>query len=43
MTLLAAVNSSYGTTTGPLTLTIGAPLVGGNETQGMYQLFLPTP
>jgi hypothetical protein len=30
-------------TTGPVTLTIDAPLAGGKQTPGKYQLFLPTP
>lgn len=43
LTLVAAVTSTVGINTGPITLTLEPPLIGGEETAGMYQLFLPTP
>ena len=43
VTLIATVASGYGATTGPITVSIDAPLVGGAATPGKYQLFLPTP
>jgi len=43
LTLVATVTIALGGTTGPITLTLEPPLVGGEETAGMYQLFLPTP
>jgi hypothetical protein len=43
VSIVVAVSNSVGETTGPMTLTLDAPLVGGKETQGKYQLFLPTP
>lgn len=42
VTLVAAVKNSVGAGTGPMTLSIAAPLFGGQPTQGKYQLFLPT-
>jgi hypothetical protein len=43
ITLVVAVTNDVGETTGPVTLTVDAPLVGGKQQQGKYQLFLPTP
>jgi hypothetical protein len=43
VTLVVAIKNSAGPTTGPVTLTIGAPLFGGQPTAGKYSLFLPTP
>jgi hypothetical protein len=43
VTLIATVAAGYGATTGPVTVSIDAPMVGGTATQGKYQLFLPTP
>lgn len=43
VTLVVTLASNVGPTTGPMTLTIDAPLVGGKPTAGKYQLFLPTP
>lgn len=43
VTLLAAVKNTVGSGTGPITVTIEAPLAGGKQTAGKYQLFLPTP
>ncbi len=43
VTLVVAIKSGVGPTTGPMTLTIGSPLFGGQPTAGKYSLFLPTP
>lgn len=43
VTLLVAIKNTVSETTGPTTLTLDAPLSGGKETPGKYQLFLPTP
>lgn len=43
VTLIATVTAGFGATTGPVTVSIEAPLVGGAATPGKYQLFLPTP
>lgn len=43
VTLVVAIKNTVGATTGPVTLTINAPLFGGQPTQGKYSLFLPTP
>ncbi len=43
VTLVVAIKNTVGNTTGPVTLTINAPLFGGKPTQGKYSLFLPTP
>jgi hypothetical protein len=43
VTLVVAIKNSLGPTTGPVTLTIGSPLFGGQPTAGKYSLFLPTP
>ncbi|MGE5595448.1 MAG: hypothetical protein ACM3S1_05370 [Hyphomicrobiales bacterium] len=43
VTLVGVLTNSVGATTGPMTVTIDAPLVGGSQTAGKYQLFLPTP
>lgn len=41
--LLATVRNDVGTTTGPLTLVLEPPIVGGEPVPGKYQLFLPLP
>ncbi len=43
VTLVAAVKNGVGSGTGPITVSIEAPLTGGKQTAGKYQLFLPTP
>jgi hypothetical protein len=43
ITLVVAITNDVGDSTGPVTLTVDAPLVGGKEQPGKYQLFLPTP
>lgn len=43
VTLVAAVKNTIGSGTGPITVSIDAPLAGGKQTAGKYQLFLPTP
>ncbi|MCK9517477.1 MAG: hypothetical protein M0R74_00405 [Dehalococcoidia bacterium] len=43
VTLVGVLRNDVGTTTGPMTVTIEAPLTGGKQNQGKYQLFLPTP
>jgi hypothetical protein len=43
VTLVVAIKNTVGGSTGPLTLTIPAPLFGGTPTAGKYSLFLPTP
>lgn len=43
VTLVGVLTNGVGETTGPMTVTIDAPLVGGKPTAGKYQLFLPTP
>lgn len=42
VTVVVAMKTSL-PTPGPMTLTITAPLFGGQPTAGKYQLFLPTP
>lgn len=42
VTLVVAVKNTVGATTGPMTLTLPAPLSGGQPTAGKYSLFLPT-
>jgi hypothetical protein len=43
ISLVVALSNEIGETTGPVTLTVGAPLIGGKEQAGKYQLFLPLP
>ncbi len=43
VTLVVAIQNGVGATTGPMTLTVEAPLYGGKQTAGKYQIFLPTP
>lgn len=43
VSLVVALANTVGTGTGPITLTVDAPLVGGKPTQGKFQLFLPMP
>jgi len=43
LTLVVAIKNTVGATTGPMTLVVEGPLLGGNQVPGKYQLFLPTP
>ena len=43
LSLVVAIANSIGATPGPMTLIVEAPLLGGNQVAGKYQLFLPTP
>ena len=43
LSLVVAIKNSIGETTGPITLVVEGPLLGGNQVPGKYQLFLPTP
>lgn len=43
VTLVAAVKNTIGSGAGAITVSIDAPLAGGKQTAGKYQLFLPTP
>lgn len=43
VTLVVPFKNNVAATTGPMTLTIGAPLAAGKQIAGKYQLFLPTP
>jgi hypothetical protein len=43
MSLVVAVKNNVGETTGPMTLIVEGPLMGGAQLPGKYQLFLPTP
>lgn len=43
VTLAFTLKSTLGPKTGPMTLTVDAPLLGGKQLAGKYQLFLPTP
>jgi len=43
VTLVVAVTNKVGESTGPITVSLQAPLAGGKQTAGKYQLFLPTP
>lgn len=43
VTLVGVLTNQVGANTGPMTVSIDAPLVGGHQTPGKYQLFLPTP
>ncbi len=43
VTIVALLTSTVGATTGPITVSIEAPMVGGKPTPGKYQIFLPTP
>lgn len=43
VTLVVAIKNAVAGSTGPLTLTLPAPLFGGTPTAGKYSLFLPTP
>jgi hypothetical protein len=40
---VTAIKNLVGATTGPMTLVVDGPLIGGNQVAGKYQLFLPTP
>jgi hypothetical protein len=42
VTLVIAVKNTVGDGVGPMTLTLPAPLAGGQPTAGKYSLFLPT-
>lgn len=41
--LVVALTQTLDTSVGPMTVQIEAPMVGGKQTAGKYQLFLPTP
>ena len=43
LALVFAIKNTIGETTGPMTLVVDGPLIGGNQVAGKYQLFLPTP
>lgn len=43
LSLVVAIKNTVGETTGPITLVVEGPLIGGNQVAGKYQLFLPTP
>lgn len=43
VTLVVPIRNTVGTTPGPVTLVVEAPLSGGTPVAGRYQLFLPTP
>lgn len=43
LSLVVAVTNTIGATTGPMTLVVEGPLLGGNQVAGKYHLFLPTP
>ncbi len=43
VSLVVAIKNTVGATTGPMTLTLPAPMFGGTQMAGKYQLFLPTP
>ncbi len=43
VTLVVAITNKVGDTTGPITVSLDAPLASGKQTAGKYQLFLPTP
>lgn|GEM_PF-1327227 len=43
LSLVVAIKNTVGATTGPMTLVVEGPLIGGNQVAGKYQLFLPTP
>jgi hypothetical protein len=43
LSLVVAITSTIGATSGPMTLVVEGPLLGGNQVAGKYQLFLPTP
>ncbi len=43
VTLVITVKNGVGANTGPMTLTLDAPMASGKQVPGKYQLFLPTP
>ncbi len=43
VTLVVPIRNTLGSTPGPVTLVVEAPLSGGTPVAGKYQLFLPTP
>ena len=43
LSLVVAIKNTVGETTGPMTLIVEGPLMGGSQLPGKYQLFLPTP
>lgn len=43
VTLVGTLTNTLSSNTGPITLTLDAPRLGGEPTPGKYQLFLPTP
>ena len=43
LSLVVAIKNSVGVSSGPMTLVVEGPLIGGDQVAGKYQLFLPTP
>ena len=43
VTLVGTLTNTLSDNTGPITVSIDAPRMGGEQTPGKYQLFLPTP
>ncbi len=43
LSLVVALKNTIGETSGPMTLVVEGPLIGGNQVAGKYHLFLPTP
>lgn len=43
LSLVVAMKNNVGETTGPMTLVVEGPMLGGNQVAGKYHLFLPTP
>ncbi len=43
VTVVGTITNAIGATTGPITITLEGPWIGGTQVPGKYQLFLPTP
>lgn len=43
VTIVGTITNIVGTNTGPITLSLEGPWLGGTQVPGKYQLFLPTP
>ncbi len=43
VTVVGTITNTVGTTTGPITIALEGPWIGGAQVPGKYQLFLPTP
>lgn len=43
LSLVVALKNTVGESSGPMTLVVEGPLIGGNQVAGKYHLFLPTP